>query len=717
MTIPVAPLYPDAFDSNKNLYEVHDSLRVTLVEDYLPGKKIIKVTGDTSRFPASGLITLTEQQSEAHHRAISFWYSARTATTFEGLELLPEFEDSAKPKNITHVTQNVIAPHHNNLKDALIAIEEFIGIKGTVDTKPLGPTMEGRINFLRRLVLRPRAWFTVNKRIGIAPLTVQFKDMSFRNPTQWCWNFGDQGISGCSVISMSVISTPSNIVISNANEHTVTKTYFTPGIYDIELTVSNDFGEDTITIPKYITVRVQAPDEATIAFAPDNATQLLISGVLHTRSNALVNVTISDNGEQPSDPITNYTWDMQDDLSHGNAPSAKASYSVGGIYDIRLKTSTALGAYRTTIFKNIINVIERTNLFYMVFPDTSNAITKSVYSYEFGLISETFKIGTRTPQNVTRDYTILSSQPSDVDVQTKEFLRNNGFIQKNSTASGDKGTSLVYWCEGGTPIKVRFKEYVGFTDTWADPLGLTTFNRGWNWVSFPAPGKVYFLLGTDPTMPTNTPGSSLTNQQKDTLSLSNYTFSTPVTFDGTNYKNGADELMQNTGLGTHGDYSVYRTCWKGHTGYIVRNDGVGPYFRLKSFYRTEGTLSEEFQFIRKLPDMPGSMKLDGQLVALSGGIYFFNNSGEIVVWNDTTNIWAVGSPSAASIPFRSLQDQSQPDFDELSNSLVATSDGDRRAFLSFDYSDRVFLKFNEATLSFSSLGSRPTGEQFLMSVY
>ncbi|MGC5231082.1 hypothetical protein, partial [Klebsiella pneumoniae] len=73
--------------------------------------------------------------------------------------------------------------HHNNLKDALIAIEEFIGIKGTVDVKPLGPTMEGRINFLRRLVLRPRAWFSVNRRVGIVPLAVEFTNLSFRNPT------------------------------------------------------------------------------------------------------------------------------------------------------------------------------------------------------------------------------------------------------------------------------------------------------------------------------------------------------------------------------------------------------------------------------------------------------------------------------------------------------------------------------------------------------
>jgi len=712
MTIPTAPLYPEAFDSETNLYAVHDSLRVTLVEDYLPGAKFITVTGDTSHFPATGIVTLTEQQSDIDKRAISFFYSSRTATTFNGIELLPDFVDVAKPKNITHVTQNVIAPHHNNLKDALIAIEEFLGIKGTIDAKPLGPTMEGRINFLRRLVLRPRAWFTVNKRIGIRPLTVEFTDLSFRNPSSWCWNFGDGTGAGCSISGISGISTPS-VISTVVNGEPVTKTYYDPGVYDITLEVINEFGSDVITIPQYITVRVAAPDEATLSFVPDNNTQTYIDGILTTRSNALVSIEVADNGEQPDDQIIHYTWDLQDDLTHADSSSTKASYSIGGTYDVRLKTATVLGAYRTTIFKSIINVIEKSNLFLMVSPTTTNAITKNFFFHEMGLVSETFKLSTRNPVSVTRDYTLVQSQGSQA---VTEFLYNNGFSPKSQITSGNKGAGVVYWTEGGSPIKVRFKEYTGFTDTWADPAGFSTLDRGWNWISLNASGKIYFLLGSGGTIGANTPGNSPTNQTMNTVSLSTYSVSSTA-FTTSNYKNGGDELMQNVGLGTPGDYSVYRTCWKDHTGFIVRNDGVGSYFRLKSFYRTEGTLTDEFQFIRKLPDMPGSVKLEGQLVPLSGGVYFFNNSGEIVVWNDTTNIWAVGQPSAASTPFRSLQDQTVSTFDDLSNRLVATSDGNNTAYLSFDYSDKCLLKFNQATLVFTSLGIRPSGEQFLMGVY
>lgn len=716
--IPTSPLYPDDFDSTSNLYRVHDSLRVKLLDDYTPGDSSIAVDGDITKFPPTGVITLTEQVSAIDLRAISFYYGSRSASTFNELEILPGFTDVAKPRRITNITQNVMAAHHNNLKDALIAIEEFIGVKGTLDTKPLGQTMEGRINFLRKLVLRPRAWFTTNKRIGIVPLTIEFDDLSFRNPDSWCWNFGDGTIPSnisCETISVSVISTVSNLIISNASDHSITKTYYTPGIYDVSLKVSNEFGEDTITIPKYIIARVAAPDEATIVFEPDNATQALISDVLFTRTNALVTVEVDDDGTQTEDPAEGFVWDMQDDLTHPDSPTTRGSYSVGGLYDIRLRVNTVLGAYRTTIFRNIVNVIERNNVWMMISSDTSSAITKDFAAYEFGIVSETFKSSSRTAQSITRDPTVVDTSPNATQKKF-EWNRNNGFVSKNRTGSGDKGQAVVYWTESDSPsIHLRFKEYTGFTDTWSNPL-LTTLDRGWNWVSFNSSSKIHFILGSKSPLPANTPGDSPTNQVKQTVSLTNYSVETS-TFDITNYRNGAEELMQNTGNGTQGDYSVYRSCFKDHTGYLVRNDGVGSFFRLKSFYRTEGTLTEEFQYFRKLPDLPGSQKLEGQLVPLTNGVYFFNNSGEIAVWNDTSNVWSVGGPGLGSAPWRALQDQTQGSYDDQTNTMIATSDGDKRAYLSFDYSPNTFIKFNETSLTFSSLGARPTGEQLLMGVY
>src|SRR5260221_5085171 len=111
--------YPTSFDSD-NLYTVYDALRVRLVEDYNPGDTSIVVTGDTTLWPSSGILTATEQCSDIDKRALAFFYSGKTATTFTGLQLLPQFVDVVKPKRLTDVTQNVMAEHHNTLKDALI---------------------------------------------------------------------------------------------------------------------------------------------------------------------------------------------------------------------------------------------------------------------------------------------------------------------------------------------------------------------------------------------------------------------------------------------------------------------------------------------------------------------------------------------------------------------------------------------------------------------
>ena len=128
MTLPIVPLYPTNFDSDTNLYVVHDSLRLTLLNDYNPGDSKIYATGSPvviSRIPPTGQITLTEQCSDLKDRAISFYYTAFDPTTaeFSGLTLLPEFTDSQKLNRVTDITVNVMADHHNNLKDTLIAIQ------------------------------------------------------------------------------------------------------------------------------------------------------------------------------------------------------------------------------------------------------------------------------------------------------------------------------------------------------------------------------------------------------------------------------------------------------------------------------------------------------------------------------------------------------------------------------------------------------------------
>lgn len=190
-----------------------------------------------------------------------------------------------------------------------------------------------------------------------------------------------------------------------------------------------------------------------------------------------------------------------------------------------------------------------------------------------------------------------------------------------------------------------------------------------------------------------------------------------------NYLNGAQELANNVALfdilgnSIYGDFSVYRTAWQDNSGYILRNDGVGPFFRIKSFYQTQGTSGTPVINIMKLQDMQGPTKVEGQLVPMTSGLFFLNNSGSVSSFNTTQSIWLTGGPGVNSLLYRGLQDTTVVGFDSPANTLLAASDGDARGYMSFDYSQNALLRFSAIDLTFVNLGGRPSGQQFIMGIY
>ncbi len=203
-----------------------------------------------------------------------------------------------------------------------------------------------------------------------------------------------------------------------------------------------------------------------------------------------------DNGEQVDDhsnvidPVSSYTWKLNDDLPHANSPDTIALYSIGGIYDVKLRVDTELGAYRITTLNDEINIIEQQNLWLLAFtsPVSTLAVTKTLQTYEFGLISETFKSNVMPTLDVTRDYTFIHHDWNNRDDQFSLFLRNNSFAQIGTVASGDKGTGVLYWAED--KATVRFKLFQPFIEAWASAslsVGETQA-QNWNWVGLNSPG-------------------------------------------------------------------------------------------------------------------------------------------------------------------------------------------------------------------------------------
>lgn len=761
MTIPTSSLYPDAFDSDENLFVVHDSLRLRLAEDYVAGDTSVKVEGDfltVSRWPDTGLMTLTEQCSDLEHRAISFYYSSfdRTALVIGGLELLDGFEDSDKPKRLTDITVNVMDKHHNHCKESLKAIQVFSGVEGTTDRQPFGDTLEGRINFLRNLVLKPKAWFTANKRTGNVPLEVEFENRSFRLATDGSdsgvtvtWDFGDRTSSTVSVTSLisadsMVPDSAIDVLVRDTDSGKIKKVYHQPGLYPVTLTVENDFGSDVCVFEDFINARVKAPDPAIIRLVENTATQQATPGVppngpfettptIRSPINTLIQIEIGE-GENPATPnvsyggealnddgdpidrITDYTWELGDDLSHPNSRATTAAYSVGGVYDLKLRVDTEFGAYRITTYAEAIDVVENNNMWLWVFGGADTA-----YAYEYGLISETFKLTGAPGYTVLRDDSFLDGAASE-DHQKREFRKNTGFAPRSTIGSGLGGTAMLYYASGRaasdpeTSEVIRCVEFDGFSGTYVTKPSIT---RQWNWANLNSPSASYFLFGTVDAYPPNT---SPTNQSKQSLDLVGLTVSSSTLADS-NYLNGSQDLKENVAIydgggdSVYGNFSAHRTAWKDNTGYILRNDGVGPFFRLKSFYRTEGTTGSPVTNIRRLQDLQGPTKVEGELVQMSAAVFFLNNTGSVSRFDPTTSGWTTGGPGLNSLLYRGLQDTSVVGYDSAANTMLAASDGDKRAYLSFDYSPNAFQKFNEIDLTFVTLGGRPDGEQFIMGVY
>ncbi len=748
--------YPEEFDSDDNLFLVHDALRVKLLEDYNPETDTsITVFGDTSKFPPTGIITLTEQCSDIENRAVSFYYTSRTETTFDGLILLDGFDNSiVKPKIATNVTQNVVASHHNSLKDCLIEIQKFVGKKGIVDDKPFGETLEGRINFLTKLVLSPRAFFSADKRVGLAPLEVNFKNESFRlgdGDVIFTWDFGDNdGIpSTICVSSITPVSvTDVNVVDTDGGE--IIKTYLLPGNYDVKLTVENEHGTDVVQFDNFINVRIEAPDEAIIDFTPTSDQNYTAGSPVNgpytstpkirSKTNKFIDMFIQGREEDPIeinpntdrtfagevvdisgdpiDPIESYTWSLSDDLTHANQSYARAAYSIGGLYDLVLRCDTRYGSYRITTYENAIDVVEDQNLWMFTIEDGDT----DAYANEFGLISETFKTGD-TPYTVLRDSDFLNNTNNESKAKY-EFNRNTAFAINGTINSGNKGNSVLVYSGGGIESSAlidqitRIVEFEGFSGVISDSL--VEVNRPWNWIYFAFDEKSYFLFGPDVNAGS---GENLSYTLKSVLNIGGTISLGPSTnlVNPTNFLNGASELLEHvtssydmSGEPLSGRFAVYRSAKKNETGYLLRNDGVGNFFKIKEFYRTEGTSAEPVINIRKLIDMDGQVKTEGELVNLTNGLFFFNNSGNISAYNTMDGVWESGNSTS---PFKSVQDTTVSGYDNRSNTLRATSDDDRNAYISFDYSSSAFVKYNSIDKTFSSLGARPEGEQWALGIY
>ena len=197
----------------------------------------------------------------------------------------------------------------------------------------------------------PVANFTANVTSGVAPLTVQFTDLSTNSPTSWAWDFENDGI---------VDSTQQN----------PSYTYSTAGTYTVNLTVGNAGGSDEEIKTDYITV--STPVSAPVA----NFSATPTSG------GAPLTVQFTD---LSTNSPTSWAWDFENDGTvDSTEQNPSYTYSTAGTYTVKLTASNAGGsddeiksAYVTAINLKIYSTAyENTNL---GAPDPAIAASSSAF--------------------------------------------------------------------------------------------------------------------------------------------------------------------------------------------------------------------------------------------------------------------------------------------------------------------------------------------------
>lgn len=229
-------VYPEAIDNKETLYEAKNNAE-TKIKQSVPftGKNII--VDDTSAFPSKGLIRIGPPPGEAGNSEL-IYYDKKTKTTFTNLKrAFAGSQQGTWPKG-AYVTNAVMAEHHNAIKDAILNIEENLGVKDF----PAAASLNGILQSQETRFLNPKPLFRAFPLKGKPPLQVRFQNFSTGHLVRYFWDFGDGSVS---------------------TETSPIHTYLTEGIYTVQLNVMTSLGgQAVVTKTDYVLVN----EDETIPF-------------------------------------------------------------------------------------------------------------------------------------------------------------------------------------------------------------------------------------------------------------------------------------------------------------------------------------------------------------------------------------------------------------------------------------------------------------------
>jgi len=238
---------PRQIDTKDTLYTVSNNAETKLRTGLSYNGKII-IVEDASKFPDKGLIRIGTGPTGPGPAEL-IYYGLRTKDTFK--ELIRGFAGSRQNQwpSGSWATNSVTAEPHNAVKDAIINIENKIGVKNN----PSIGSMNKRLIGLESRFLAPKASFRAFPKAGPPPFTVSFQNFSEGDVVRYLWDFGD----GFQTIEKNPIHT-----------------YTEPGLYTVKLNIITSTGAQGIAEKaNYITVSEDEKDSFFYASPTEGVSQ------------------------------------------------------------------------------------------------------------------------------------------------------------------------------------------------------------------------------------------------------------------------------------------------------------------------------------------------------------------------------------------------------------------------------------------------------------
>ncbi len=300
-------------------------------------------------------------------------------------------------------------------------------------TNSAGSDTETKIAYIT-VIDPPVAEFTADATTIDEGGTVNFTDQSLGGPTSWSWTFNG--------------GTPANSTVQNP-----VVVYDTPGVYTVELSVSNAYGSDTETKTAYITVNnviVLPVAEFTADF---------------TSLNEGGNVQFTD----LSTDATSWSW-----IFNGGTPSSSSAqnpniiYYTPGIYTVELTVTNADGSDTETKV-NYITVVD------VLTPPVAD-FTANITSVAEGESIQFTDLSTNSPTSWS--WTFDGGTPSISTLQNPSVTYTTaGVYNVSLTATNSDGsdtetkTGYITVTSAPSEVELSFSDFEGGWGIWTDGGG------------------------------------------------------------------------------------------------------------------------------------------------------------------------------------------------------------------------------------------------------